>query len=121
MIYRANPTDEDGYPLIPDNIKYVKACVTYIALKMLTKSQIQGKSINPNVAQRIEQDSLFYMGAADTAGRMPTIDDMESWKNNFIRLIPNINAHRNAFREDGRMERRFNSSNINRDNINPTR
>lgn len=109
--YLGNPTDDRGYPMLPDNIKYIKACQAYIAKKVLMKKQIQGKSINPNVINSIEQDSAWYIGAADTAARIPTMDEFESWKNNFLKLIPDINSHSSAFRGDGYMERRFNNSN----------
>lgn len=111
LAYLANPTDDRGYPMLPDNIKYVAACAAYVADKMLIKKDIAGKAVSPRAAQRIEQDVSWYISAADSSGRIPTIDDMESWKNNFIKLIPNIQSHAGAFRDDGRMERRFNNSN----------
>ncbi len=110
MVYLANPTDEDGFPMIPNNIKFISACAAYIADKLSLKWQIQGKALNPRVINRIEQDVSWYISAADSSARIPTIDDMESWKNNWLKLIPNINSHNTAFRDDGRMERRFNSS-----------
>jgi len=111
MIYLATPTDEDGYPMIPDNIKYITACAAYIADKMVFKQMIQGKQINPNVVNRIEQDKSWYISAANSSMRTPTLDELESWKNNFVRLIPNINSHDYAFRNNGKLERRYNSSN----------
>ena len=110
LVYLANPTDENGYPMIPDNIKYIRACVAYVANKILFKKQVQGKSVNPRVATQIEQDVSWYISAADSSSRTPTMDEMESWKNNFIKLIPNINSHAGAFKSDGMMERRFNNT-----------
>lgn len=118
LAYWANPTDERGYPMIPDNIKYVKACQSYIGLKMIQKKMIQGKQIAPSVIQFMEQEYYFNVAAADSSARIPTIDDMESWKNNFIRLYPNINSHRTAFRADGAQEKRFNNSSNNSKNSN---
>ena len=114
FVYLANPTDDQGYPMVPDNIKFIKACQSYIASKVLMKKLIQGKTLNPNVVHSIEQDTMWYTAAADSSARIPTVDDMESWKNNFIRLIPDVNTHGNAFSGDGAMERRFNASNNNR-------
>jgi len=111
MVYLANPTDDRGYPMIPDNIKYIKACSSYIANKVMRKRQIQGHTINPNAMASIEQDSLWYLAAANSSARIPTYDEMESWKNNFIQLIPNINSHASAYRVDGEEEKRYNSSN----------
>ena len=121
MVYMANPTDAEGFPMVPDNIKYIKACQAYIADKVMFKKEIQGKSISGRVVNKIETDLAWYTGAADSAARIPTIDQMESWKNNFTKLIPNINSHAGAFRSDGMMERRFNNSNNNNNNSNSRR
>jgi hypothetical protein len=110
LVYMANPTDERGYPMIPDNIKYIKACQAYIGDKMIFKKEIQGHPVSGRVVQKIEQELAWYTAAADSSARIPTIDEMESWKNNFIKLIPNINSHASAFRSDGQMEKRFNNS-----------
>jgi len=110
LVYRANPVDENGYPMLPDNIKFIKACVAYVGDKVLFKKEVQGKPIKQKIVDKIERDMLWYIGAADTAARIPTIDQMESWKNNFTKLLPDINTHASAFRGDGEMERRFNNS-----------
>lgn len=110
MVYKANPTDENGFPMIPDNIKYIKACQAYVAQKVLFKKRIQGKEVGRDVINTIDQDVSWYISAADSSARIPTIDMMESWKNNFTKLIPDINSHATAFRGDGKMEQRFNNS-----------
>ena len=107
--------------MIPDNIKYIKACQAYVADKMLFKKEIQGKQVSGRVINKIETDLAWYIGAADTAARIPTMDQMESWKNNFVKLIPNINSHAGAFRSDGQMEQRFNNSHNNDNNRNSRR
>ena len=118
MVYLANPTDEHGYPMVPDNIKYIKACQAYVADKVLFKRDIQGRPVSGRVIAKIEQDLAWYTAAADSSSRIPTMDQMESWKNNFVKLIPNINSHAGAFRSDGQMEQRFNNStNNNRHNF----
>jgi len=111
MVYLANPTDDRGYPMIPDNIKFIKACQAYVGDKLMMQQGIKGNMVNPRIEMKIEQDMHWYIAAADSSARIPTMDDMESWKNNFVKLIPNINSHAGAFRSDGRMEERYNSSN----------
>jgi len=110
IIYDANPTDSKGFPLIPDNVKYIKACKSYVASKLAFKLAIQNK-MNGDILNRIEQDYYFNVAQAMVAGRIPNIDEMESWKNNFLKLTPNINSHSSAFKGDGIMEQRFNNSN----------
>jgi len=111
MVYLANPTDERGYPMIPDNIKFIKACQAYVGDKMLFKKEVQGHSVSSRVVTKIEQDVSWYISAADSAARMPTMDEMESWKNMFLKLIPEINNHAGAFRANGKQEKRFNATN----------
>lgn len=119
--YLANPTDENGYPMIPDNIKFIKACAAYVADKVIFKKEVQGVAIHPRVSQKIEQDKHWYIAAADSSARIPTIDEMESWKNSFLKLMPDVNAHASAFRGTGAMEKRFNNSFNDSNNLNVNR
>jgi hypothetical protein len=109
IAYTAFPSDERGYPLIPDNQKYIEACKYYIATKVgfikLAKGQITDTFFN-----RLEQNSLWYIGAADTSARMPNYDQMEGWKNMFTRLIPDLRSHGISFRNVANIENRFNSN-----------
>lgn len=100
LSYKAFPTDCNGLPMIPDNVKYVQAVKYYIAEKIAQKLFIQG-NIASGVFLHIQQQRDWYVGAATTAGLMPSIDEMESWKNQMVRLIPNINAHSTAFKYHG--------------------
>ena len=56
LVYNANPTDERGFPMIPDNIKFIKACQAYIADKMVMKLGLKGVAINPRIELKIEQE-----------------------------------------------------------------
>lgn len=110
MVYTANPTDEEGLPMVPDEVKYVKALKAYIATKLGLRLVIQNKMDN-RVLEKIEQDYYYNVAQAIVAGRIPNIDKMESWKNNLIKLVPNINSHASAFSSDGVQEQRFNNYN----------
>lgn len=109
MAYRAYPADERGYPLIPDNQKFIEACKWFIADKIAFRLVLQNR-MDGAVYQKIEQEKLWYIGAADTAARIPTYDKAEGWKNMFIRLIPDVRAHGIGFRGIGDMEQRYNST-----------
>lgn len=92
MNYNAFPTDEDGLPLVPDNVKYIQAVKAYIAEKIGQKLWMQNK-ITGDKFQYLQRERDWYIGAATTAGLMPTVDEMQAWTNAFVRLIPNINQH----------------------------
>jgi hypothetical protein len=101
--------DDKGFPLIPDNIKFVKAVEFYIREKIDYKLWRAGK-LQRDVYEKTVQEQLWYLGAAQTAGVMPNADQMESIKNNWIRLIPNINQHSDYFKSFGQQEQRINHS-----------
>jgi hypothetical protein len=62
--------------------------------------------------RKIEQERDWYIGAAQTRGHMPSVDMMESIKNNILRLIPKINQHSDGFASSGSQEQRNNLSSI---------
>jgi hypothetical protein len=110
--YQAIPIDnKTGYPLIPDDIKFREAVSWYIRWKLAFISIGQGK-IAPYLFEKIEQEKCWYMGAAQTRANMPSIDMLESIKNNWIRLIPKINQHADAFREAGHREERYTHNSV---------
>lgn len=110
LSYKAIPIDENGYPLIPDDVKYMNAVTYHIMMKLAFIKWMSG-TIQENIYRKIEQDRDWYIGAAQNRGKMPSIDLMEGIKNNIIRLIPKINQHVDAFRTSGDLEQRHNLSN----------
>ncbi len=106
MSYYAYPTDERGFPMIPAHTKYQEAVKNYIAHRISKKLAISGK-LNWNIAQDLEQEWLFYCASAANQARMPSLDQMESLKNQWLRSIPNINEHETSFRNQNEPERRY--------------
>ena len=104
LVYKAFPMDADGQPLIPDNVKYIQAVKAYIAEKIAQKLFIQGK-LDGQKFNYLQRERDWYLGAATTAGLMPTVDQMETWKNQFVRLIPQMNAHGTGFKYNGDMSK----------------
>lgn len=119
--YKAIPVDENGYPLIPDDVKF-KNAVAYHIMWKLAFIKLMRDEINRFAYEKIERDRDWYIGAAQTRGNMPNPDLMESIKNNWIRLIKKINQHGDGFKSAGHQEERYthNSATISdgRDNNN---
>ena len=107
IVYKAFPTDADGQPMIPDNVKYVQAIKAYIAEKIGQKLFLQGK-LDGQRFNYLQRERDWYIGAATTAGLMPTVDQLETWKNQFVRLIPQMNAHGTSFKYYGDMQKERN-------------
>ena len=57
----------------------------------------------------VNKKSAFSIGAAITKGRIPSIDEMESIKNNWLRSISKILEHSNNFNTLNQRERRYNN------------
>jgi hypothetical protein len=110
MAYLAFPVDEEGYPMIPDNEKFVKAITSYLAERKGFQLYMEGK-LDAQRYGKLEKEWLFYVGAAQAAAKMPSIDQMESLKNQWLRLIPNIERHNRGFRDLGSQENRYIHSN----------
>lgn len=108
LTYKAFPVDEDDRPLIPDNVSYIQAIKAYIAEKIGQKLWIQNK-LTGDKFQYLQRERDWYVGKATTAGLMPTLDEAETWKNAFVRLIPNINQHQsNNFKYLGDQSKQIN-------------
>jgi hypothetical protein len=97
MAYTAFPTDVRGYPLIPDDIKFITACAAYVAEREGFKLWLSDKLADRKY-DKLVQERSFYIGAANTRGNMPSKDKMESLKNQWLRLIPRVNEHSNFFK-----------------------
>jgi hypothetical protein len=97
LSYMAFPTDEDCYPLVPDDISYSEALFWYIYKKiLLSKPEFKKNGINYSYA---EQQWKYYCTQARNAANYPDIDRYESFMNQWVRLIPNINRHDVGFEQ----------------------
>ena len=89
--YMAFPIDEDCYPLVPDDISFSEAMFWYIYKKiLLAKPDFKNNGIDYSFA---EQQWKYYCTQARNAANYPDIDRYESFMNQWVRLIPDINKH----------------------------
>ena len=95
--YMAFPTDLDCYPLVPDDISFKEAMFWYVYKKMLLSTPaVKDNGINYEFA---ENQWKYYCTQARNAANFPDIDRYESFLNQWVRLIPNLNAHGDFFEE----------------------
>ena len=104
IAYKAIATDEEGYPLIPDNEKVMLGLEYYILSRYLEPLWMMGK-ITDKAFEYIQQKRYFYTPSAFTSLQMPGIDKMETLMNSLNRLVINSNAHQNFFKKAGEKER----------------
>jgi hypothetical protein len=94
--YDAIYTDQNGYPMIPDMISYVEAIYWYILMKLKYPEYLGGR-LNREVYYDIRRSWNFYCKQAYGEAMMPNEDEMETIKNNWNRLIPDMNANFNSY------------------------
>jgi len=94
--FSAIAVDEDGYPMIPDNVSVIKAIEAAIKVSHYTVKFDMG-DISERVLNKAEQEYAWYIGQAQTSLIMPDVDEMESIKNSLIRLTHNLNEHNTGF------------------------
>jgi len=103
MFYKAFPVDEEGYPLIPDDISFKQAVQSYVRLKVdyiLWRKNI----IARDVFEYSEREWMWYVGQAKTKALTPNYDMMESWKNQHLTLMPRINEQARNFEGIGQSQ-----------------
>jgi len=102
LSYTAFPVDEDCYPMVPDDISYKESMFWYIYKQMLLGGYTPSMNgIDYNFA---DAKWKFYCTQARNQANFPSIDKYESFMNQWVRLIPNLNRHANFFENIGTRE-----------------
>jgi len=107
MAYLAIPTDNEGLPLIPEDVSYQLAVKKYLTMKIDYIAWRRGE-LQQAVFQHSEQEWQWYVGQAGNRAKMPSIDQIEAIKNQTMRLLPKINQHETFFKSLGNPEIRKN-------------
>ena len=107
MAYLAIPTDIDGLPLIPEDTSYQLAVKKYLTMK-IDYIAWRRNELQPAIFQHSEQEWAWYVGQAGNKAKMPNIDQLESIKNQVMRLLPQVNHHETFFKSLGSPELRKN-------------
>lgn len=105
IVYIGVPIDDEGYPMIPDDVYYAEACAKY-ATYMLDYQDWRKGQLPDKVFQKSEQDYLFYINSARGAANMPGVAQMENLKNILVRMIPRQNLYNKHFKGIGNQEQR---------------
>lgn len=101
--YLALPTDEEGYPTIPEIASYIRALELYIKKKWFTILFDLGK-LNVSIYNNIKQEYAFAVGQAQSELIKPSLDEMEAFTNMWNSLLPRHSAHKFGFSTLGSKE-----------------
>lgn len=102
--YLSIATDDEGYPLLPDNSSFTRALELYIKKQWFTILFDLGK-IQSAVFNQVLQDYAWAVGDCQTEFNRLTIDKAESFYNSWRTLILRDTEHRTGFINNGTKER----------------
>jgi len=96
LSYTAFPVDDECFPMVPDEISFKEAMFWYVYKKLLLGGTV------PQANNKIDylfadEKWKYYCTQARNAANYPDIDKYESFMDQWVRLIPNINRHSEGF------------------------
>ena len=107
LAYLAYPFDNDGFLMIPDTAKYVRAVTNYLIWRYDYIKWRQGY-ISDKVYKVSEEEKDWAISSCSAELKQPDVEQMDALKNTLIRLIPRFNDYNHHFGTQGIMEsRRF--------------
>lgn len=105
IIYMALPVDDNGYPLIPENISFRNAIGWYIAHKLAIRGKLSNKELSVQYCDRMWQR---YCLQAKGDAYMPDITQMQEMANEHNKILNNPNLYYQRFRDLGKRQTRTN-------------
>ena len=103
MSYRGLMLDDEGFPMIPDNVKVEKAIENHIKYEYYTILWEMGK-ISDKVYNKVCQERDWYIGGANTSLQLQTLDQAESMKAMLTRTILKPLQSQSGFKNLGTQE-----------------
>jgi len=97
MVYKAFPLDEAGFPLIPDDEKFIKAVVTYVAERHAFKLMLQDKFAERKY-DRLAQEYYYCVAAVKSYSAVPSVDEMENIRQRATMLLKGEEQQINGFK-----------------------
>ena len=98
--YRAIIVDNEGYPMIPDNSKFLRALEAYIKKQWFTILFDMGKLQAP-ILNNTQQEYAWAVGACESEFQKMSLDKAESFYNSWRTMIPRTREHSIGFITDG--------------------
>ena len=103
IAYHAFATDDEGYPLLPDNTSFLRGLENYIKLQWFTIKFDMGE-ISQQVLQNAQQEYAWAAGDAQSEFSRLNLDQAATLFNSFKTLLPRNNEHWKAFFDNGSTE-----------------
>lgn len=97
LAYKAYPIDEDGFPMIPEDAKFIRALKTFLIFKLDYLAWRKG-IISEAIFRASEQDYYYAAGAAQSKANMPNLEMMESIRRFSSLLVSDPNQYLKSFK-----------------------
>jgi len=108
IIYDTLKLDDDGLPMIPDNISLIKAIENYIKATAFRVHADLGK-ITRETIDYYEREYMWYVGQAQTSFQgFINEDDLEAFLSDFKRIFQLENSHKYRNRYNSTRDIRYN-------------
>lgn len=101
--YKGIKVDSDGFPMIPNDVKFEMAIEAFIKKEAYEALWILGK-LPDKVYSQAQQDYTWYVGAAQSRGQLLSLDQAESFTAAFTRLLLKPLQHKSYFSSSGARE-----------------
>ena len=101
--YKGLMTDEEGFPLIPDNEKFKLAIRYYVMYMHMEPLALMGK-VTQSAFNIVSQQKSWYMGAAQSSMQIANMDHAETIANSVNRLLLNRFGHSSSYAGMGKKE-----------------
>jgi len=100
LAYLALQVDDEGFPIIPENEKFLRALEDYIKLKHYSILFDIGR-IKSNVLAHQEQEYAWSVGALESAMQDMSLGQAESFYNDWTQMVERTNEFNHGFRHQG--------------------
>jgi len=97
MAYQGIVTDEEGLPMIPDNVSFKQALKYYVLWQYAEPARYRNE-VTRDVYEDIKQQYFWYVGQASNSFNMLTPDRAKTLENGLIRLFQNVDFHRTGWK-----------------------
>jgi hypothetical protein len=107
MQYKALPIDDMGMPMVPDDMRFIKAVEWYVISRLdYKKWRATGNPMDEKAYIHSDREASWYIGSARSKALSPNIAMMESIKRMILRSIPKINQFNTGFKNMNNQEQR---------------
>jgi len=109
LAYTTIPLDEEGFPVVPDNIGFIDALYWYITMKLLYPKWAEGR-VRDAVYYDARSSWNYYRKQAYGNAMMPNGDQLTAIKNTWNKLIPEFNDQNTFFSTTGEKQIKYNTN-----------